>query len=179
MRPNCLFKFFCAKTIWWTSSKYIEIIFLTSVYKFRHLTSFLSLLGSFFFNVFFFSLSALYMWDAVPNRAWLFHSRAAPDISYIVFNIVEIFVYKVQCHLIFLWSAPSLFSFPLAPSARSNLGALLFEYAEDSSLAGVCSVCLIRVWRDESKQKGFLARRLKRNEIQFSVGNKQGGVWLI
>lgn len=35
------------------------------------------------------------------NRAWLFHGTAAPDVSYIVFNIVEIFVYKVQWRLIF------------------------------------------------------------------------------
>lgn len=60
----------------------------------------------------------------------------APDVSYIVFNIVEIFVYKVQWRLIFLWLALSpsaLFLFSSFRS-RSNSGALLFEYAEDFSL---------------------------------------------
>lgn len=46
-------------------------------------------------------------WNPISNGARLFHTTAAPDIAYIVFNIVEIFVYKVQWRLIFLWSAHS------------------------------------------------------------------------
>lgn len=64
----------------------------------------------------FFSLCAHHTWDPFPNRPRLFHSTAAPDVSYIVFNIVEIFVYKVQCSLIFLWSALSLLFLPLFSS---------------------------------------------------------------
>lgn len=76
--------------------------------------------------------------------AWVFHGTTAPDISYIVFNIVEILVYKVQWHLIFSRPPPPPPSCPsphcvprlpsLASSTRSNSGALLLKYAEDFSL---------------------------------------------
>lgn len=70
----------------------------------------LSFFSFFFFSffLFFYFFSVHHTWNPIPNRTGLFHSTAAPDVSYIVFNTVEIFVYKVQCSLIFLWSALSL-----------------------------------------------------------------------
>lgn len=41
------------------------------------------------------------------------------------------------------------------------------------SLAAICSVCLIRVWRDESKQRGFFRWESKRDTVVLSPGNAQ------
>lgn len=82
---------------------------------------------------------------AIPNRTLLFHRTAAPRLL----NIVKICVYKVQYCLISLWSVPSF-----SPSSYLNSKALLFEYAEHFYLTGICSLCLIRVWQDESS-RGF------------------------